>query len=63
MFRLGVLEGVCSFHRDSTRGLAPFVEVGEVGFRAETTTGRGILDTVCRLTGWRARPLSGLSQR
>ena len=35
---LGDTKGVCPLRGDRTRGLAPFVGVGEAGFRAEPTT-------------------------
>ena len=35
----GELQGVCPLHGDRTRGLAPFVGIGEAGFRAEPMTG------------------------
>ena len=37
--RLGIPKGVCPLRGNSTRGLAPFVGVGEAGSRAEPATG------------------------
>ena len=42
---------MCPLRGDGTRGLAPFVGIGEAGFRAEPMTGRRLQTSLARSGG------------